>query len=77
MSSAVSLGRESFASSRPRRRVLGRPIPAEGEKGLFTQSWFPLCLAREVPPGKVLGVDFLDRFGCNNHEFHSATGILS
>lgn len=60
MSSAVSLGRESVSSLPPRRRVLGRAIPAEGENGLFSQSWFPLCLASEVPPGKVLGVDFLD-----------------
>jgi len=60
MGNAVSLGRESLPPSQPRRRVLGRAIPGEGENGLFTQSWFPLCLASEVPSGKVLGVDFLD-----------------
>lgn len=43
-----------------RRRLLGRPIPAEGENGVFTQSWFPLCLSSEVSPGQVIGMDFLD-----------------
>lgn len=44
----------------PRRRFLGRPIPAEGANGLFTQSWFPLCLSSQVAKGQVRGVDFLD-----------------
>lgn len=35
-------------------------VPAEGQDGLFTQSWFPICLARDVPAGAVRGVDFLD-----------------
>lgn len=35
-------------------------VPAEGQDGLFTQSWFPICLARDVAPGTVHGVDFLD-----------------
>lgn len=43
----------------PRRR-LGQPIPAEGENGLFSQSWFPICLSSEVPKGQILGADFLD-----------------
>jgi phenylpropionate dioxygenase-like ring-hydroxylating dioxygenase large terminal subunit len=42
-----------------RRRYLGPPVPAEGENGLFSESWFPICLSRELPAGKVLGVDFL------------------
>ncbi|MFT4268725.1 MAG: Rieske 2Fe-2S domain-containing protein [Xenophilus sp.] len=37
-----------------------RPIPREGEDGLFRQSWYPLCLSSEVPAGGVLGCDFLD-----------------
>jgi phenylpropionate dioxygenase-like ring-hydroxylating dioxygenase large terminal subunit len=36
------------------------PIPAEGEDGLFRQSWYPLCLSTEVGTGQVLGVPFLD-----------------
>src|SRR5450756_1940746 len=36
------------------------PIPAEGEDGLFRQSWYPLCLSTEVGARQVLGVGFLD-----------------
>ena len=36
------------------------PIPAEGEHGVFSESWFPICLSRDIPAGKVTGVDFLD-----------------
>lgn len=41
------------------KRVLAEPVPAEGENGLFSQSWFPICHADEVPPGTVIGRDFL------------------
>lgn len=37
-----------------------RGIPAEGEGGLFRQSWYPLCFSKEVAPGAVVGRDFLD-----------------
>ena len=60
MSTAAPLSRVSSLSHSARRRTFGHPIPAEGENGLFTQSWYPLCLSREVPSGTVLGVDFLD-----------------
>lgn len=43
----------------PRRSALP-PVPAEGQDGLFTQSWFPICLATDVPAGTVKGFDFLD-----------------
>jgi phenylpropionate dioxygenase-like ring-hydroxylating dioxygenase large terminal subunit len=36
------------------------PLPNEGEDGLFTQSWFPICFSEEVRPGEVLGKPFLD-----------------
>ena len=58
--SVEALNRVPSATHTTRRRVLGKPIPAEGEDGLFSQSWFPLCLSSEVPQGKILGVDFLD-----------------
>lgn len=35
-------------------------IPAEGEDGLFRQSWYPICLSTEVPTGEVIGRGFLD-----------------
>ncbi len=40
------------------RRV--NPIKSEGEDGLFTQSWYAICLSSEVRPGEVIGRDFLD-----------------
>ena len=43
-----------------RRRHLGAPLPREGENGLFSESWFPICLSSEIPAGKIVGVDFLD-----------------
>ena len=39
---------------------LRKHIAAEGEDGLFRQSWYPLCLSSEVPAGQVLGCSFLD-----------------
>jgi phenylpropionate dioxygenase-like ring-hydroxylating dioxygenase large terminal subunit len=35
-------------------------IPAEGEDGLFTQSWFPIAMSSEVRCGQLIGRDFLD-----------------
>jgi nitrite reductase/ring-hydroxylating ferredoxin subunit len=37
-----------------------RPVPAEGENGVFSQSWFAVAWSSEVPVGKVVGRDFLD-----------------
>ncbi|MGE5146405.1 MAG: Rieske 2Fe-2S domain-containing protein [Candidatus Eiseniibacteriota bacterium] len=42
------------------RKQQGRPVLTEGEGGLFTQSWFPVALAGEVPAGAVVGRNFLD-----------------
>lgn len=36
-----------------------RGLPREGEGG-FTQCWYPVLLAEQVPPGKVVGAEFLD-----------------
>jgi phenylpropionate dioxygenase-like ring-hydroxylating dioxygenase large terminal subunit len=36
------------------------PVPAEGENGLFSQTWFPVCLSSEVQRGQVIGRNFLD-----------------
>jgi len=56
----ASLDRFSPSGRIAHKRILGKPIPAEGENGLFTQSWFPICLSSEVALGQVLGADFLD-----------------
>jgi phenylpropionate dioxygenase-like ring-hydroxylating dioxygenase large terminal subunit len=58
--SSASIDRAQSPVRAPRQRVLGRSVPAEGENGLFSQSWFPLCLSTEVGPGQVMGTDFLD-----------------
>jgi phenylpropionate dioxygenase-like ring-hydroxylating dioxygenase large terminal subunit len=39
---------------------LGAAPPPEGENGLFSQSWFPICLADEVRAGTIRGESFLD-----------------
>lgn len=39
---------------------LADPIKPEGADGLFTQAWFPICLAASIPAGTVRGFDFLD-----------------
>ncbi len=41
------------------RRPLGRPVPAEGENGTYSQSWYPLCLSRELDETPVVEVAFL------------------
>ncbi len=43
-----------------RKRTLARPIPAEGEGHLFTQSWFPICMSSELAVGQIIGTPFLD-----------------
>src|SRR5262249_34475647 len=35
-------------------------MPAEGENGLFTQSWFVVAFSAELAVGQVVGRDFLD-----------------
>ncbi len=47
-------------SGRRVRKRLVRPIPMEGDDGLFSQTWFPVALSDEVQKGQVVGKDFLD-----------------
>ena len=42
------------------KRPHGKPVPAEGENGLFTESWFPICPSYELRKGQVIGRPFLD-----------------
>ncbi len=44
----------------PLRRTRAKPVPAEGENGLFTESWFPICPSYELRQGQVIGRPFLD-----------------
>ena len=59
-------------TAKSRRRYLGPPIPAEGANGVFSETWFPVCLSREIPAGKIVGVDFL---GGRVIAYRGATGI--
>ena len=34
-------------------------VPSEGDDGVYTQSWFPICLSSEIEAGKIMGVPFL------------------
>ena len=43
-----------------RRRPRGERIPAEGENGVVTESWYALCPSWEVATGMIVGKDFLD-----------------
>ena len=47
---------------KPSVSVPSRPSlapPGEGADGLFTQSWFPVCLSTDIDAGEVKGHDFL------------------
>jgi nitrite reductase/ring-hydroxylating ferredoxin subunit len=44
----------------PRSRPRAVELPAEGADGLFSQSWFPICLSTDVGTGQVRGYPFLD-----------------
>ena len=45
----------SVPSQRPQN-----PVPSEGDGGVFSQSWFPVCRADELAAGQVRGERFLD-----------------
>jgi phenylpropionate dioxygenase-like ring-hydroxylating dioxygenase large terminal subunit len=47
------------SSAAGRTRLLSRPVPAEGEGGLFSQTWYPICLSGEVTVGSIVGKSFL------------------
>jgi len=42
------------------RRQRGRGVIHEGDDGLFSQTWWPLCRSTDLPAGKVIGRNFLD-----------------
>lgn len=51
---------EKHADGPRRRRLQLQPVPAEGEGGLFTQTWYPICLSTQAVAGQVFGTGFLD-----------------
>jgi len=42
------------------RKPRDQKVPNEGDNGLFSQQWFPICLSRDVQGEKIYGTDFLD-----------------
>lgn len=47
----------------PRSNPTVRPgelMPREGENGVYSQSWFPICLSSELEVGAIRGENFLD-----------------
>ncbi|WP_439815033.1 Rieske 2Fe-2S domain-containing protein [Zavarzinia sp. CC-PAN008] len=58
--SAVAGTPRTLPVAERRGRESARPLPAEGENGVFTQSWWPVCLAEEVAAAQVKGFGFLD-----------------
>lgn len=57
---ATNVSAASAATNAQPVRPFGRAVPAEGEDGLFSQSWFPVALSTDVPAGTVVGRGFLD-----------------
>ena len=59
------------------KRPRGKPIPREGENGLFTESWFPICPSYELRPGEVIGRPFLDGRIIAFRDEHGIAQVLS
>jgi phenylpropionate dioxygenase-like ring-hydroxylating dioxygenase large terminal subunit len=51
---------ESTRPTAARRPPVKLAVPAEGDDGLFTQSWFPVALSSELVAGEIVGTEFLD-----------------
>jgi len=46
-------------TSAQRQRTFGPQVPFEGDDGLYTQSWFPICQSSDVLAASVKGFPFL------------------
>lgn len=57
--SKIDLTNIEMPKDNPDKRYI-KPVPREGEDGLFSQSWFPICLSEEVEKGQIRGEAFLD-----------------
>jgi len=52
-------GGATIAEAEPRVERAVRAVPKEGQNGLYTQSWYPICLSTEVEQGQVIAQEFL------------------
>lgn len=53
-------GAVGVALERRPKRISSRAVPGEGEGGLFSQSWYPICLSSDVARGAIVRRPFLD-----------------
>ena len=60
MAKVTAIRKTENSESSPARGKGYVRMPAEGENGLFTQSWFVVAFSSELGPGQVIGRDFLD-----------------
>ncbi len=70
---SAAMKSEPAAAEPAVERVL-RPMPKEGDNGLYTQSWYPICLSNEVGAGHVISREFL---GGRVIVFRGENGIAS
>lgn len=50
----------ALGGTSPLMRKRSATVPAEGDEGLFTQSWYPICASSAATCEFVRGFDFLD-----------------
>jgi phenylpropionate dioxygenase-like ring-hydroxylating dioxygenase large terminal subunit len=60
ISAGLSMTSPATSLDTQRQRPLAIRPPAEGEDGLFSLTWHPICLSGDVERGQVKGFDFLD-----------------
>ena len=47
--------------TRPKQRPAFRQrVPLEGDDGVYSQTWWPICTSDEVATGQIIGREFLD-----------------
>ena len=63
------MAEKSEAQRRP-----ARALPAEGKGGLYSETWYPICLSAELGPDAIVGRDFL---GGRVITFRDANGVAS
>ncbi len=51
----TDLANAPVVEAEPRVERPYRRFPKEGENGLYSQSWYPICMSAELQPGEVIG----------------------
>jgi phenylpropionate dioxygenase-like ring-hydroxylating dioxygenase large terminal subunit len=50
---------DGVVEAEPRVERPYRRFPKEGDNGLYSQTWYPICMSEEVSSGEVIGREFL------------------